>query len=325
MTEIEQQKARELSPAEDLALWLDKLTPHMEQMGVEPSRFARVVVQQFHANRELLECDRNSLAMAVLKSAQLDLEPGAELGLSWLIPRTIKGQKQVTWMIGYRGMIELARRAGIVVHPDTVCEHDQFRVRGGTDPGIDHVYADGDRGRATHWYAVAQWPDRRHQHVVLDRADVERRRDQGYRNSPAWTQWYDRMAQKSAIRALWNQMPMTVEMQDAAAHDEQVLQLPPLATPSTAGPALAPAPAHVDPDTGEITPPTPPTDDDDTPVRTTPQAALEAHRDTLDAEAQKQFDAWLEETHGVGVAADLDDETASQLHTAIVAAEEAVA
>ena len=210
---------------------LQDLAPQIAQLGVEPARFARIVVNQLEENSQLAECTVDSLVGAVMMSAQLDLEPGKALGLSWLIPRRRKGGPlECTWMLGYKGIIELARRAGIVIRADKVCRGDEFRVTAGSRPDVHHVYpADpNDRGDSYAWYAIADMPDGRRIHRVLNRKEVLARRKIGdpKGNSSAWNDHFDAMAIKSAIRALQSQLPLSAHIQAALSADDEVLHLP---------------------------------------------------------------------------------------------------
>lgn len=229
---------------------LEELKPHLTQLGHDPARFKRIVLNEVQRNQRLLECTPASLFAAVLLSAQLDLEPGPPLGLSWFIPRRLKGKQQVTWMLGYRGMVELARRAGIVVTVGTVHEADQFVEHGGTSPRIEHRPALRGRGDAIAWYAVGKMEDGRTVHRVLTKDDVDARRGIGDPNgeSDAWNKHYDAMARKTAIRALFSQLPMSPQARDALAYDDQVLHLPAAGGDVS---VLSVARDHDDADTGD--------------------------------------------------------------------------
>src|SRR5207248_2824441 len=58
-------------------------------------------------NAQLRECNIDSLAGCLLLSAQMGLEPGP-LGHVYLVPY----KQECTWILGYTGIVELARRSG---------------------------------------------------------------------------------------------------------------------------------------------------------------------------------------------------------------------
>jgi recombination protein RecT len=222
---------------------LEELAPQLEHLGVDPARFKRLILNEAQKNRTLLECTPASFIGAVFTSAQLGLEPGP-LQQCFLIPRNNRrrGVKEVQWLLGYPGMVELARRVGVIVHAGIVHANDRFEERQGSDPHLEHVPNHLDPGEAILWYAVARFPDGRSIHRVLNKAEVERRRKMSstpYKPGSPWYDHYDAMARKTAIRALWSDLPADPMLQRAAALDEQVLEVSTVGSPSAGRPGLA--------------------------------------------------------------------------------------
>ncbi|MDK4605731.1 recombinase RecT, partial [Kingella kingae] len=65
-------------------------------------------------------------------------------------------------IIGYRGMIDLARRSGQIISLSAraVYENDEFSYEYGLHEDLKHKpYEDGDSGALTHVYAVAKLKD----------------------------------------------------------------------------------------------------------------------------------------------------------------------
>jgi recombination protein RecT len=82
-------------------------------------RLARIATTEIRKVPKLAACDQASFLGAIMQCAQLGLEPGGALGHAYLIPFD-KRQKVNGWetvsteaqlIIGYRGMIDLARRS----------------------------------------------------------------------------------------------------------------------------------------------------------------------------------------------------------------------
>ena len=93
---------------------------------------------------------------AVMQSAQLGLEPGSALGQAYLVPYG----KECQLILGYRGMIDLARRSGQVLSLNAyaVREGDDFNYQLGLHPDIHHIpspEAGRDKQPITFVYAVA--------------------------------------------------------------------------------------------------------------------------------------------------------------------------
>lgn len=246
-TDIAKRPTEQLAP---LVEELEKLRPHLHQLGVDEQRFMRIVLNELQRNPELGKCEPRSLYFAVLRSAEYRLDPA--LGLSWLIPR--KGK--VTWQMGYKGVVDVAARVGIIIQAGTVYPGDHFEQRAGTDAGIDHRPELNPKGEPIAWYAVATLPDGRTVHRVLSKDEVEKRRKAGktaMEPGRAWFDWYDSMARKTAILALMNLIPLSGELRSALAADghEQTVGVGGL-QPVAEERALTAAGETVDRETGEI-------------------------------------------------------------------------
>lgn len=183
-------------------------------------RMARIVTTEIRKIPKLLSCDVKSLFGAVIQCSQLGLEPGSGLGHAYLIPYG----KECQLIIGYRGMIDLARRSGQMVSlmGEAVYAKDKFEYELGLEPKLKHVPSiDADRGELIYVYAVAVLTGGGRQFVVMSRGDVERiRRRSKAKDSGPWVTDYDAMAIKTAIRRLFKYLPVSVELQRAVIVDE---------------------------------------------------------------------------------------------------------
>lgn len=196
-------------------------------------RMARIALTEFRKTPALMKCDPATLFGAVIQCSQLGLEPGGTMGHAYLIPFENKkrGTTDVQFILGYRGMLDLARRSGQIVSISArdVCANDKFAYRYGIDETIEHVPAEGQRGELTHVYAVAKLKDGGVQFEVLTRAQIEdiRNNSQGYktavrfnRTDSPWIAHFTEMAKKTAIRRLFKYLPVSIEIQRAVAMDE---------------------------------------------------------------------------------------------------------
>src|SRR5690606_28083055 len=117
---------------------------------MDPDRMLRIAMTVVRQTPDLQKCTVPSVLGALMQAAQLGLEPGI-LGHCYLVPfrngRT--GQHEVQFIIGYKGLIDLARRSGniqsIAAHP--VYENDLFEFEYGLNERLRHVpyYAREDR------------------------------------------------------------------------------------------------------------------------------------------------------------------------------------
>ena len=107
-------------------------------------RLTRIVLTECRKTPELRRCNPASFFGAVLQCAQLGLEPGSALGHCYLLPygngKARDGRPNCQLIIGYRGMIDLARRSGQIVSIHAYCVHkkDDFAYELGLHPDIKH-------------------------------------------------------------------------------------------------------------------------------------------------------------------------------------------
>lgn len=188
---------------------------------LDTERFTRTVLTEVRRNPALLKCDPMSLLGAVMLSAQLGLELGP-LGHAYLVPF----KNEVTFIIGYKGMVDLARRSGQVssIQAFPVYEGDEFSYTYGLNPDIHHVPAEGSERKLTHVYAIAKYKDGGFNFVVLTRDEVDsymNRSPSANAQSSPWKTDYEAMALKTAIRRLFRWLPVTPEItQIATVADE---------------------------------------------------------------------------------------------------------
>lgn len=197
--------------------------------AMTPERLVRVVTTECRKTPALLNCNPESFLGAVLQCAQLGLEPGGALGHCYLLPfgngKAKDGRPNAQLIIGYRGMIDLARRSGQIVSicAYTVHEKDHFEWRLGLDPDIQHVPSpEADRGKMTYVYAVAKLKGGGVQFEVMSRAEVEKVRKQSKAGSSGpWVTHFDEMAKKTVIRRLFKYLPVSIEAARAVEFDER--------------------------------------------------------------------------------------------------------
>jgi len=180
--------------------------------SLSPDRFARIVLTECKKTPALLGCTPESILGAVMTAAQLGLEPGP-LQHCYLIPR--KGE--ATFQLGYRGMIDLARRSGKVrnIYANVVHEGDDFEFKFGSDGFLRHTPVRGPGREVVAVYGYASLADGGEAWVVLWPEDVDERRSSSENASGAWSPWvkhYEAMARKTAIRALQPWLPQSTEL-----------------------------------------------------------------------------------------------------------------
>lgn len=218
---------------------------HALPKHMSPDRLTRIALTEMRRVPKLAQADPKSFMGAIMQVAQLGLEPGNALGHAYLIPFDVNRKFGNDWrkstevqvIIGYRGMIDLARRSGQIISLSArvVREKDHFVYGYGLDEKLEHIpYEGDDAGKVTHFYAVAKLHGGGVQFEVMTVAQVDAVRDksQGYQgaltnaaknkkepDSP-WINNYDEMGRKTVVRRLFKYLPVSIEIQRAVGLDE---------------------------------------------------------------------------------------------------------
>lgn len=192
-------------------------------------RLTRIVMTECRKTPELLRCNEASFLGAVLQCAQLGLEPGSALGHCYLLPfgsgKAKDGKPNCQLIIGYRGMIDLARRSGQIVSLNAYCvrEKDDFTYELGLHPDIKHrPTSAAEPGPVTYVYAVAVLKGGGVQFEVMSRAEIEAIRSKSKAGDKGpWVTHWDEMARKTVVRRLFKYLPVSIEAVRAVEIDEK--------------------------------------------------------------------------------------------------------
>ena len=215
---------QEKGPRSKMAVVRDLITARKSHIAgllpehMDPGRLARLAMLAIRKTPKLLDCTPESLVGAVIQAAQLGLEPDGTLGQAYLVPY----KTECTLQVGYRGMIELARRSGRVskIAAHVVYKNDHFLCSYGLEEKLEHIpKLDGDRGEVLAVYAIATLLDGGHVFDVLAIEDVEKAR-QSSQSRNIWNSYWNEMAKKTAIRRLFKYLPISIEVAQAVALDE---------------------------------------------------------------------------------------------------------
>lgn len=194
--------------------------------GMDAERLSRITLTTLKQNPKLLECSIESLLGCVLTSAQLGLEPNL-LGSCYFIP--YKGQ--VSFQIGYKGLIDLVTRKGDVISivAQEVRQGDSFHFEYGRDETLKHVPAPmQSRGEPYAYYAYAHLKNGGFVFQVMSIDEIKKIRDEysiSYKfdkTNSIWAKNFEAMAIKSIIKKLIKYLPISVETQTAVSYDETI-------------------------------------------------------------------------------------------------------
>lgn len=190
-----------------------------------PERIIQMAATTIQRNPQIAKCNAASLLGSVMQASILGFPPVDALGYCYFVPYG----NDVQFQIGYKGLIELARRSGKIkmVYAEVVREGDEFNAEFGLDPKLEHKPKFDASKPMTHVYAVCHFNDGGYNFVVLSKSDVERLRMRSpmQKGSPvgAWKSDYEAMAKAKALKQLSKYLPLNIDQLTAISSDEQVI------------------------------------------------------------------------------------------------------
>lgn len=206
-------------------------------------RFLRTVLTMGRIVDHLAECTRESVLGCIFTAATLGLEPGATQLAHFIpfknkIPGTRQYRYEAQFVIGYRGIIELARRSQVLASCEAheVYDVDEFDAMYGSGGFVHHRPNWRDRrpwvreDPNTHpwgYWAMAKYTNGGENFVVMNNYEIAwykaKSRASGSDYSP-WNTDYPSMARKTCVRRLEPYLPKSPELLLAFAHDEKVVK-----------------------------------------------------------------------------------------------------
>lgn len=236
-TAVAQRPLADMKPKEQIAYLLQQKKGELAKMLPKTLSIERLLkVAQIAATTTpaLAKCDVPSLVGAIGQCAQMGLEPNTVLGHAYLVPFNTKRKdangnerwvNSVQVIIGYKGLIDLARRGGQIVSiaAHEVCENDHFELVYGLDEKLNHTPAMGDRGEIIGFYAVAKLKDGGHSFEFMSLHQVQEimKATQSKGKYGPWQDHFIEMGRKTVIRRLAKYLPLSIEFQTAVALDNQ--------------------------------------------------------------------------------------------------------
>lgn len=184
-------------------------------------KLLKIVATAMSRVPKLTECTPLSVAQSLMTCAEIGLAPGT-LGSVYLVPffNSKARAMECQLIIGYRGLVELARRSGELstVQAEVVREGDEFVLEFGLEAKFKHIpLGDPTRPIVKVW-AMATFKDGGHQLAVMSKSEVDKVRNMSKAGQfGPWKDHYEEMAKKTAIRRLCKLLPLTPELEEAIA------------------------------------------------------------------------------------------------------------
>lgn len=236
--QAQQRQLTTLSPAKEMQTVLQRSWNRIAAVmpkEMNGQRLYQMYVSTINRTPKLAECTVESVLSCFMRCTALGLEPSNVngLGMAYLLPYGNKnyrtGQSEATLIIGYKGMIELARRSGELksIHAQAVYEGDEFSYW--EDETGQHFTFKADRtashddDKLTDVYVNAQLNNGGFVFEHMTREEVEvikRRSPSANAKSSPWKTDYEAMALKTVIRRSFKYLPVSAEAKTAAIEDE---------------------------------------------------------------------------------------------------------
>jgi len=192
---------------------------------MDAERFIRLCLITIRSSARLMSCSPQSIFLAMLKAAELKLQPSALSGMAYFVPYG----NQCQLIIGYKGLMSLARRSNELINIDAkaVYQEDHFDYQFGSNPYLIHRYQGNHVGQEpTHFYAIAYFKNNNAcQFEILSNEEIKYHRDQfsargSDREDSPWRKHYDAMAKKTVLRKLCSLLPLEDVVQSTLTEED---------------------------------------------------------------------------------------------------------
>lgn len=195
---------------------------------MDTDSFVRNALTDFRKQPLLQTCSVPSVLGYYMQAAACGLMPGVTLGQCYAVPFRNKntGQMECEFIIGYRGMLAIARRSGEIASVSTyiVHEKDEFSLEYGLEPKLVHKpYPDADdAGPMKGVYCVVRFKgdgvEPVFEYMPKSEVDKHRKRSKAGSTGP-WVTDYEAMARKTVFRTVFKWLPISIEQIQATTTD----------------------------------------------------------------------------------------------------------
>lgn len=197
---------------------------------VSAEKFSRVVQTAVMQSPDLLNADRTTLLAAAMRAAQDGLLPDGKEAAFVTFRKNVGTKDQPKWIVAVqympmiKGILKQIRNSGELasLSPHVVRQGDEFEYW--IDENGEHLKhrpALSGEGDITHAYCVAKMKDGAVYIEVMTRGEVERVRKASRASSGGpWTDWFDEMARKTAMRRLAKRLPSSTDIEGLFGDDD---------------------------------------------------------------------------------------------------------
>lgn len=179
------------------------------------NKFVQSAINCMETNMQIFACSKESILSSVLRAAELGLVPSKVFGTVYFV---VYGTV-CTFMTGYRGLIELAKRSPQVldIEAHVVHANDVFTIKYGVNQELSHSPCiTGERGDVIGSYMLARLSDSLTKFEFMRADEIEDiRKASKMPNGPAWKEYYGEMCRKTVVRRGMKYLPLSAEVVSA--------------------------------------------------------------------------------------------------------------
>lgn len=207
-------------------------------IGKNADRFTASIISAVNQNPQLADCNNASIVAGALTGEALKLSPSPTLGNYYLLPFNDKERGKVAqFVIGYKGLINLAIRSGVYKKLNVLEIKDGELIK--YDPLNEEIEVKliedenlREKTETIGYYAMFEYINGFRKVLFWTKTRMENfasTYSAGYRAKKGYTFWekdFDSMAKKTMLRQLiskWGVMSITYEMEQALEADQAVI------------------------------------------------------------------------------------------------------
>ena len=200
-------------------------------------RFITAITSVVSNNPDLADCDHNTILNAAMVGEALKLSPSPQLGQYYIVPfkDNKHGRKVATFILGYKGYIQLAVRSGQYKKLNVVAiKEDELKSYNPLDEEIEVNLIENEEQReqakTIGYYAMFEYTNGFKKTLYWSRAKMEAhalKYSKGYDAKKGYTFWekdFDGMAFKTMLRQLIGKWGiMSIDIQKGLENDGAVI------------------------------------------------------------------------------------------------------
>lgn len=195
-----------------------------EILGQRSNAFVTSVLSTVTQNKMLAKVDPQSIYMAAMTAAVLDLPINPSLGMAYIVPYGTSAQFQ----LGYKGLIQLCVRSGQFKTIDTKVVYEGQLIQSDNSFGSFEFHwskktSDKVIGYAAHFLLLTGFE--KTFYMSLEEITAHGKRFSKTFNNGPWKTDFDAMACKTVLKLLLDKYaPKSIEMQKAQIVDQAIIK-----------------------------------------------------------------------------------------------------